>query len=73
MLAASRRLLRGSGLLGSAPLSTVAAKAAPVEEVTFLRLNNLQDNPGAVKKVSLLLVCYDDWMLFVLIVTSKYI
>ena len=33
--------------------SAAATKPAGghVEEVTFLRLNNLQDNPGAVKKV----------------------
>ena len=32
-------------------LSTAAAAKQNVEELTVLRLNNLQDNPGAVKKV----------------------
>ena len=39
---------RISGVL-SGSLSTVAARQD--EEITVLRLNNLQDNPGAVKKV----------------------
>jgi hypothetical protein len=57
---AARRLVSGRAALGrscvSQPLnsfSTAAnvATSENVETVTFLRLNNLQDNPGAVKKV----------------------
>lgn len=61
MLAARRALGSSRGIFGkqSVPHPACSLSTAPhvaasdkVETVTFLRLNNLHDNPGAVKKVS---------------------
>ena len=60
MFAARRVLSTTKGVLGkpyatqvASSFSTAAHTAENPEMVTVLRLNNLYDNPGAVKKVSL--------------------